>query len=420
MNNKWIGYVQDFLVMVMNHLILLVVAIGIVGLFKETSPHLVSLTAMIIYPAGYYVARARVRHFVPFLLIHLLTPALVLLLPTGWLLKGLMVGMSFLYAVISMRIRYRENPAQDEFLSPLGVVVVIGALTLLENLYTKNGWEMYYLTIAILYFGLYFINYYLSQYLFLRTVNKSSTGVIPERAIFSSGVRQTMMFSLGSMAILFLMANIEWVAYLWSWIWKGIKALLRVLISLLPGEEAPEETEEEAVPEQGDSIVPDLGDEAGNELLEMIWKVLEQIAIVVVVVAAVALAVILTIRIFKYLRSCFYRRRERQVIELEGGVDIRESCDIEKEEKAATGWFGFFNPRERIRRIFRKKVLKNKANIVGERSAGVLEYMTAKECCSKLPEEKDASEVLKEMYEKARYSPEEVTTEDVRRLKAGK
>jgi 16S rRNA C1402 (ribose-2'-O) methylase RsmI len=103
---------------------------------------------------------------------------------------------------------------------------------------------------------------------------------------------------------------------------------------------------------------------------------------------------------------------------LEGGVDIRESCDIEREERTVSTWFGFLTPREKIRRIFKKQVWKNKDKIVGMRSPDTLEYLTAKECTDKISKGQAAPEELTKLYEKVRYGHEEVGNDDVKRAKA--
>ena len=415
MNNKWIERVQDFLVMAMNHLILTVLAICIIGLFEENSPSLLLWTTMFVYPVGYYFVRGKVKKLTPFLLIHVATPLAVLLAPVGWLLRAVMGMMAITYSIVSAKIRYREEPADDVFFPPLGTGIFMGVVTLVENLYSKRGWEQYYLIIAILYFGLYFIEYFLDQYLFFRTVNKSSTGVIPEKAIFSAGAKQTLFFSAGSMVILLLAANFGWVSYVWSWIWKVIYL---ILASLLPQGEDTESSLGTEAPGEGGSGMLDLGDDKGNELLRFIWTIIEIILIAAVIIGAAVLIMWVLIRIARFLRSGFYRSRERRVIQLEGGVDIRENCDIEREERAVSTWFGFLNPREKIRRIFKKQVWKNKEKIVGMRNPEALEYLTAKECTEKIPEEQVASEELTKLYEQARYGREDVGNEEVKRAKA--
>lgn len=418
MNTKWIERIQDFLVMAMNHLILTVLALGITGLFKENRLNLFLWTAMFAYPAGYYFVRRKVKKLIPFLLIHMLTPLFVLLVPVAWLLRAVMGVMAITYSIVSAKIRYREEPADDIFLPPLGAGIFMGAVTLVENLYSKRGWEQCYLIIAILYFGLYFVEYFLDQYLFFRTVNKSSTGVIPEKAIFSAGAKQTLFFSVGSMVILLLAANFGWVAYVWSWIWKVIYVIMRFLVSLLPQGEGTESTQGTEAPGQGDSGMPDFGDEQTNEFLRILWEIIDKLLIAAVIVGSVVLLVKVTRRIVKFLRNGFYRSRATSVVELEGAVDIRESCDIEREEKTASAWFAFLNPREKIRRIFKKQVWKNKEKIVGMRSPDMLEYLTAKECTEKISEEQAAPGELTKLYEQARYGKEDVGNDEVKRAKA--
>ncbi len=417
MNNKWIEYGQDILIMVMNHLLLTVAAVCVGGLFGEEAPQFGLWAAAFILPVGFYVIRALVRYLVPFLLLHLLFPASVLLLPIGGRLKVIALAMALIYAMLSMKIRYREDDELDHLMSPMGTIGLIGAVSLIDYL-AKNGWEQYYLAIAILYVGLYFTSYFLGQYLFMRVVNQSSVGVIPERAIFSTGARQTVLFSLGSMAVLLLTANIGWVSYILSWIWKGLYAVLAVLVDWIPKGDGSGAEEEMLGANTAGPMLPNIGDD--NSLLNKIMQFLDKLVGVVIVVAVAVIVVIAVKKVIKYLRDNFTQSGRKKGPEWEEGQDIRENCAIEKTERETAGLFSYFSNRERIRRIFRKKVLKNKDSIVGKHDVGALGCLTSSECCSKLPEEKDASDVLKNMYDKARYSPEEITAEDVRRVKVAK
>ena len=62
--------------------------------------------------------------------------------------------------------------------------------------------------------------------------------------------------------------------------------------------------------------------------------------------------------------------------------------------------------------MYRKRVLKSKALIVGTSGNKELEYLTAKECCDKI-----SADSLKEIYEKARYSNASITADDVRTVR---
>ena len=113
-----------------------------------------------------------------------------------------------------------------------------------------------------------------------------------------------------------------------------------------------------------------------------------------------------------YIRYAEAVKKNDENEELQTGIDIRETCVIEKNKKEAADWFAFLKPREKVRKIYRKQVLKHKKDIIGENSSENLAYMTAEECCDKL-----SLEDLKLIYEKARYSAEEISAEDVKRIK---
>jgi len=111
---------------------------------------------------------------------------------------------------------------------------------------------------------------------------------------------------------------------------------------------------------------------------------------------------------FQYLWKEFHKDVSRDVKKNNNRIDIRESCTIEKAQKEGKSRFSVRNNHEKIRKIYRKQVLKNKIAIIGDLHAEALQYLTAKECCDKF-----AAEQLKKMYEKARYSAEKITSDDV-------
>jgi len=420
MNNKRIEYVQDMMIMIMNHLFLSVFAIGIVGLFKEKSLHLEKWWLAFLYPLAFYAVRLWVKHLIPFLVLHLLIPATVFCLPFGLLFKLPIFVMGFIYALVSMNIQYRDDVDVDYFMSPMGVIGVMGVASLVDYFIAKNGWEQQYLIMAVIYLCMYFVCYFLSQYLFVRVANKSSAGMIPEKAIFRTGMRQTIFFSVGSAAVLLLTANIEWVAYILSWVWKGVYLILATIISWLPkGNEDTGVMEEPVRPNRPKPQLPDVG-EMENSILTKFWKLLEQIVLIILVIAIVRVLVVLIKKGWKYLKNNFGLLRRKKVTKDKEVFDLHESCSIEKSERAGTDLFALLSPRERVRRMFRKKVQKNRERIIGKRSESVLGTLTANECCEKLSDWTENADVLARVYEKARYSQDEITAEDVRRAKTVK
>ena len=81
-------------------------------------------------------------------------------------------------------------------------------------------------------------------------------------------------------------------------------------------------------------------------------------------------------------------------------------------ESSRINILGFLSNEQRIRTLYKKRVIHDKAAIIGDKVEQELSYLTAKECCEKI-----GATDLKEVYEKVRYSSEKVTSEDVRRAK---
>jgi len=201
---------------------------------------------------------------------------------------------------------------------------------------------------------------------------------------------------------------VGWLAYIMSWLGKGLLAVIRFLVSGISGKE-PEEIE----PSVMESAPQDMGGMFAEEgKTALIWIILEKILMAAIGVLMIGLVVLGIVMGFRYLWKYFHAGSKKEDEVLQSGIDIRETCIIEKKQKEASDWLSFLKPREKVRKIYRKQILKHKKEIIGENSPENLEYMTAEECCEKI-----SSEDLKLIYEKARYSSEEITSEDVKRIK---
>jgi len=270
--------------------------------------------------------------------------------------------------------------------------------------------------LAILYLGAYFISYFLGNYLRFLVVNESSVAVMPEKEILSSGMKQTALFTAGGLCILLLTANIQWAAYLFSLVGKVLLAILKWLVSLLSKEETEEVEELVMTSNQGMSDMGGLG-EAGDPAL--IWVILEKILMFLVTVGVAVVFVVVIVMICRYIWKQFHNVKVVEQEKLQKGRDVREVCGIERNTReSAVIWSPFLNNRERVRKVYRKQILKNKFHIIGNHNVEDLKCMTAKECCDKISEESGSANCLKKIYEKARYSSYEVTSEDVKNMKA--
>ena len=408
MIRKFIETMQDLLIILINHLPLLGLGITVMGLFGQEQHYIWLWGAAVAVPLVLYFARVKIGNFFLFFALHLILPVIAFMVPVWILPKIILLVMVLIYVVWSVYIRLRSKTMGEGLLKPLFVISMLGALTLVENLNNKMGWEWIYIALAMVYLAGYFIYNFIDQYLHFLTVNESSAANIPEQEIFSSGMKQTFLFMLGSVVVLLLTANVGWLAYIMSWLGKGLLAVIRFLLSGRSGEQI-----EEIEPSVMESAPQDMGGMFAEEgKTALIWIILEKILMAAIGVLLIGLVVFGIVMGFRYLWKYFHAGSKKEDEVLQSGIDIRETCIIEKKQKEASDWFSFLKPREKVRKIYRKQILKHKKEIIGENTPENLEYMTAEECCEKI-----SSEELKLIYEKARYSSEEITSEDVKRIK---
>ena len=191
---------------------------------------------------------------------------------------------------------------------------------------------------------------------------------------------------------------------------RGILAFIRWLSSLR-GEEAPIETVIEEVPPQ-ESMTPEGGmfaDTVETPLwLEALYHALT-VAIGFVVAAIIIIGIVLAI--YRLVKA-FYRPTKENSDEEEF---ISDSDDKEY-VPGAGGVFGRIlerfdpSPNAVIRRTYRKTIRKTKTEVDASDTPREIED------AAKLPEGKERT-VLHELYEKARYSKDGCTQEDVQTLR---
>ena len=184
--------------------------------------------------------------------------------------------------------------------------------------------------------------------------------------------------------------------------------IIRFLVGLFP----------EAEPERHMPTVDVTEHSGGMELPEpnepfWLWDVLMVIACIALFLWLAFLLFKASVKLIHFLQRRFGERHTQILTEESLAVfDIHEKCDmIRSVRKKESRFFGFLNPAERIRKLYRKRVLSAKI-LTNENALEQLSSYTARECAGKLE-----IPSMAKIYEKARYSKEEVTSEDVKEMK---
>lgn len=354
MKREWLEKAQDGLIIILNHLLFIAAAITVLDMFQAESPKMFLWISTLIIPFFFYQMTKRPQKLLP----------------------------------------------------PPFFIILLGILSMIEKIMRINDWEMYYFVIVFVYLAGYFLYFFSKQYLQFLSLNENSAANIPEQEIFRNGIKQTLVFGAGSFIVLIMTANIDWLKKIADQIWNWIMDILRYIFA---GLETP--VEQEVPMEEVQEMASDMGGAVtGIVFPEIVQDIVIAIVTCFVFIAFIMGCLLMFLIIYQFLKEYLmpYQRKKNKK-ELQSNEDVREYCGIEKKSQRRESVFSFWNNREKIRRLYQKKVLKRKQELIGEKEQQQLEYLTAKECCDKLSEQN-----LKMMYEKARYSAEDVTAEDVK------
>ena len=304
-------------------------------------------------------------------------------------------------------IFYHMMHRPQKLIPPPLFIVILGILSMVEKIKHVNDWQIYYFVIVFVYFGGYFLYYFTKQFMQFLLLNESSASNIPEEDIYRNGMGQTVLFGAGSLIVLWMSTNFDWFAkimeHVWSWIFKILRYLLSGIETFPPEESVQKEEVQEMASDFGGAVT-------GTFFPELLQNIAKTIATGIVFVSFVLGCMVMLYLIYSLIKEHFIPLMKKDnKKELKSSEDIREYCGVEKISAKRVFSFPFWDHREKIRRLYQKKVLKRKRELIGENEQGQLEYLTAKECCDRLSEQN-----LKMAYEKARYSEESVTAEDVR------
>lgn len=407
MKEEHIEVLRQFLITQMNHWALFAAAVAGMGIWNDSRPVLWVWMLCSFLPFLLYFVRIKIEPVFLFLVCHILSGGLFWMLPVEgsqqFFLRLMIVG----YLLRSAHLRIRSNSQREAGMLPGFAVGLIVALLAFVHHQQSSSWDHYFVLITITYLGLYFIQNFLQHYLHFLTVNESSAGHIPAKEMLRSGMKNAFLFTGAGVLFLLLISGLASLSRGGGALRSLLLWLLRKLFSLL----RLENPEEEPVMEPPEVDV-ELPDPVQGVEPSMFWVILQRIVLAVMAVVLFCAVIVGIGLVIYYLAARLRRRAKPRETELEEVTDLREKCEKEEVFKVRRKVSLFLPPRERIRRIFKRRVLAGKDQILGARKGSRLEIFTAHECADRLNQE-----TLGLLYEKARYSEEECTMEDVRQLK---
>lgn len=418
MNIKKIRILNELLTEQMNHWMLYPLMLMVMGISRKMQgmgePGLLIWLLCGLLPPVFLLIRCSIKHLILFVLLHLAAAsvviAVVLIITPMLLLEKIVCIICVLgYTLYSLIQRLKNNTLYTGAMQLPFAVAVSALSALLQHYQGTKDWEQYYLFPLIAEIALYFIVYYIEHYLDFLAMNNSSAGFLPAREMFHSGMGLVLLYTTLGAVILLLGSQFEWV----SGILQPIKALflrfLRFLFSLGGSDEQPMEIPAEGPANTGMGAMPlPQGGES-----HWIWKVLEFIVLAAFFLGSLCVVLYLIRKFIQVVRKYMHLRfSERTTQTEEDAFDFREKCELERSaDKHRKSLFSALSPKERIRKLYKKKVLQSEEGKAQE-DRSLLGLYTAKEWEKKLE-----TEGMAEIYELARYSGREMTGAEVKKMK---
>lgn len=414
---KQIELACEFLTQQMNHWMLFPLIITAMGCMSEfvniDKPDILMWFCGGILPILTFLVRGKIKRFIPFTLCNLCILSLTLVIPADNIVcRTLCVicGVGYFIHTFILRIK-TDSMFTTPFSPAVGFGFSVFGIFFLHHTSDKQ-WNSYYVFSLVGCLALYMIIYYLNHYLDFLTVNESSSGSIPASEMFHSGMELVLGYTLTGTMILLLATNLTWLERILGILKKALIIILRFFFSLFSGSEPEEELFEEAGMSLGSSDAMNLPPGESSRF----WEILETVCIAAFTCVMVFAVIRLILFIIRFLKERFhlnFRQRKWDVTE-NTAPDIREKCALAKDKNSAKRqdrFFGFLSPGERVRKLYKKKLLRSSNELVNGENGNLALY-TARESEKRL-----GTIGMAEIYEKVRYSNINATVGDVKRMR---
>lgn len=386
--------------------------------FAEITPQVQLLFIGAVVPLLFYAFRECCERLWLFLILHGIPWVVLIMFCHGsTILRVMLAGMLLFYTVLSIMRRIHAQERGMEAVAPPAAAGIYLALYLLDGVQGNGANSALLLQLMICFATGYFIYYYLRQFLSYVSINARTTENIPVKNVFYSSAVLMLVFSAVAFCLLTFGINRSLIENLSRAVGSLIRRLLS-MIRLCPGEVS---IEPEVTENPGWGGLPDLGEEAEASLFMQIMDVVLTAAAFAVIVFILGSGILALIRLLKegFAKKDVQKKiKETELADRIEKIRKKEEKTEEKKLSLAKRWKQMTSPEEKIRRIYKKTILKAIPSWEGEKQEKLLHAATAREYCKEVFGEKEAeAREFAGLYEKARYGKALCGQPDVARMK---
>ena len=421
--NRKLRFMKNILAEILNYLLFFAAGKVLLTDFAGIRQGMSGLFLLGLLPVFYYIVRKSCRRFGGFFLLHLLPVVLFLSRYQGNLFwKIWVIFVMLCLFMISFGKKIRSDEMGMDVMFPVAFGVLILVLYLVDQKQGEGTCEDFLFYVLVLFLVGYLAHYFLDRFIYYIEMNNRTTENIPAGSVFCSSAALAGGFLAFTGTLIMFGAKGEMLGRIGAAIYQTVIMALRFLFSMPKG--GQEEAEiSEILPESGDQAMPWAEMEAVEP--SVFLKILEKILGIVMVAMLTVLLLAAVVKLVRFIREIFLRKRAElgileeawqdrveKLVRHEGPGKKKEQANLwEKVKKAAS-------PEERIRRIYKKEIQKRVAVFEGKEKEKLTVSSTPREWCRILFSEKEGAALeFAALYEKARYGHLCCGGEDVKRAR---
>ena len=319
-------------------------------------------------------------------------------------------AFAFFYCLLSVVKMHGGLEQEDEaFPIPVIAILICAPFFVLTISHYENVTNLYR-NLLICLFTMFFMQHYFGRYARFVRLNEHSAGFFPKSEIMGAGLKSVIIYVGISAGLFFAIANMDSLSKFGDFITSRLGYYVKLLLKkIFSGQKIEPEQAGRLDYNDFDSLTAKMHmGEVGEESLFSI--IIQKIIWLLII----ALALIFIYRLIKRILSLFNMKLDRPDIIVDDVVtDVRESCDtISLKPKKIKEKRFFLTPREKVRKSFKRTAREKVYRICKSGDYKQLNFKTSGECAKAL----DYNE-MSELYDRARYSDEEITEQDAARMK---
>lgn len=414
--NKKLEMVKGFLATQLNYIPALFVVYALYfGVLKQ-EPIMWKYIVLAVIPYGFYLIRAYIKQIIVFFVLHICWAALPQFLAQNTVEFVFFILLGMVFFAVSVYFKVAREQIEDGILFPAMTCIISIIAYFITHSRAGEKRAGTIALIAIIYIIYYITHQYISGYVDYIKNNEVSNQNIPKQHIFKTSLSALVGFLTLFAGFAVLLAKANLLSDLIQNVGNLIKRFIMWLLSFAP--EGMEQGEKVKDPEEYVDVMEGLNERA-EPMFELPPEIAELIDRIVTIGAYVILGtfiIIITYAIFRVIVEAFKVKREENeeevVLVKEKVTKLKHKNDVVKEKENR------FSKDKKIRKMYEdlvwKTALKHKRNS-GDNTTLInnLKHQTPKQQCHNLR----SPEIIRRMYEKARYSNREITKDDVRQMK---